>query len=114
MPVAWITEKQFVPAIPRESDGDALTGDLRDEVRRNRGRIRKWLVERIGQQVDHFEHLPGVARLLVMIRFQVTRHDRRVVGLVECRIVEPNRERLHGCCALFLHERDDERRIDPA
>ena len=49
-----------------------------------------------------------------MVGFEMTGHRGRRIGFVELWIVESNRKRLDRRCALFLHERNDQRRIDAA
>ena len=89
-PVARISEEQLVAAVARQRDGHRPSGDLRHEIRRDRGRVRERLVEHVREPIHDVEHLPLVTRLLVVVGAQVARDGRGVVRFVELGIVEPD------------------------
>ena len=112
--VARIAEEQLVAAVAGQRDRHALARDLRHEIRRHRRRIGERLVEHVREPIDDGEHLPVVARLLVVLGAEMAGDRRGVVRFVELRVLEADRERPHRRRTLLLHQRDDERRVDAA
>jgi hypothetical protein len=113
-PVARISKEQLVAAVAGQRDRHRSSGDLRHQIRRHRRGVRERLVEHVGEPVDDAEHLPLVARLLVVLGVQMAGDGRGVIRLVELGIVEADRERLDRDRALLLHQRDDQGRVDAA
>ena len=103
--VAVIATEEFVAAVAGQRDRHVLSRELRDQKRRN--------LRRIGERlVIHRRQLRHV--VLGVIRFQVLGDGLRKRGFVVAVLFKTDRERLHRSIAVLLHQRDDERRINPS
>ena len=77
-------------------------------------RIREWFVIDFRKPA---QHLDGVVRRHIkfcMFRSKMLRHGAGVVRFVALRVTEPDGEGADGGAALSLHQRDNQRGIDPA
>src|SRR5581483_11799291 len=109
--VRVVPAEQLVAAFPRERDLDVLGGEARDEVRRQRRRVRKRLVESV-RQCRQEQRRVGAQHELAVPRSVPLRDEPRVRELVERTLLEADRERPQPAARLRRRQRGQRRRVD--
>ena len=112
--VARVATEQLVATVARERDRHVATRELAHERGRDLRRVGERLVVHLRQARDHRARLAGGDVQLGVVGPEVTGDGAGAARLVVAGLVEADRERADGPRALGLHERDDERRVDPA
>jgi len=108
-----VAAEELVAALPGERDLDVLRGKLRDEVRRQRGRVGERLVERLGERGQEQRRVRADEQL-VMVRPVALGDEPSVGALVEAPLLEADRERVHGLRRLLRCERGEHGGVDSA
>src|SRR5206468_9200444 len=102
--VRVVAAEELVAAFARERDLYVLGRELRDEVRRKRGRVGERLIECLGERGEE-ERRVGPQDELAMLRRVPLRDEPRIGELVERALFEADRERAKGLAARFGCER---------
>ena len=90
-----------------------LRRELRDEIRRQRGRVGEGLVEDVRERGQQQIRV-GVYEQLVMVRAVALGDAARIVAFVEAPLGEADRERVHGLRGLLRGERGERGGVDAA
>ena len=111
--VPVVPAEQLVAAVARQNDRHVTARHLRHVPGRDRRRVGERFVEMPHEPIENAD---GV-RLhdeLVVIGSEMPRDAPGVLELVERRLVEADRERLHASARRLGHQADDEARVDAA
>ncbi len=111
--VAPVAGEALVAAVARQRDRHVPAGELADAVGRQRGAVRIGLVVSLGENVDQIE-IVALHPVDEVPRVVARRHLPGERRLVESRIAERDRARVHGFGAHARHHRDDGARIHAA
>ena len=111
--VGVVAAEQLVAALAGQGDLDVFGRELRDEVGRQRRRIRERLVERVGERGQQQRGVRSQRQ--VAVDGAVPPCDRLRAGeLVERRLLEADRERAHRFRRLLSRERGERAGVDAA
>ncbi len=112
--IAVVAGKQFIAAIAGQCHRDMAARHCGNEICRNLGRVRKWLVVHVGQLRNDVERLLRGHREFGVIGSKMTGDRSRMWSLIKAGQIEADRVGPDGAAICGLHQRDDGGGIDAA